>query len=204
MERSSLTFFIIILGIVAAAFFRAYLDKTSRLGGLFKFLGAVEISLIALLLAALVFFGCLQIVLRNFFQRGIIWADPLMRHTVLWLGCLGGVYATSKMRHISIDVLTRFLPKKAKVVRDRAVYLATSAVAVMLGFAALKLVLEEKSYGEKEFLNIPTWVLQAILPAAFLLISYRCLLNALRPPDVTPIDWEGAIEIVDTEAPKPE
>ena len=204
MEHPILIYAIVVVGVVLAALVRTYLAAKSRAKQFFEFLHFVEIGIITLLLAALVFFGCLQIVLRNFFHRGIIWADPLMRHTVLWLGCLGGVYATSKMRHISIDVLTRFLPKKAKVVRDRAVYLATSAVAVMLGFAALKLVLEEKSYGEKEFLNIPTWVLQAILPAAFLLISYRCLLNALRPPDVTPIDWEGAIEIVDTEAPKPE
>jgi TRAP-type C4-dicarboxylate transport system permease small subunit len=113
-----------------------------------------------------------------------------MRHVVLWLGCLGGAYATSKMRHISLDVLTRFLPKKARVVRDRVVYLATAVVSFMLGFAALRLVLEEKSYGEKEFLNIDTWVLQAILPAAFLLIAYRCLVNSLRPLDVKPFDWE--------------
>ena len=191
MERSSLTFIIIILGIIAAAFGRAYLDKTSRLRGLFKFLGAVEIGLIALLLAALVFFGCLQIVLRNFFHRGLIWADPLMRHLVLWLGCLGGVYATSKMRHIGIDFLTRFLPKRAKVVRDRVVYLATATATAILGYAALRLVLEEKEFGEKGFLNIDVWMLQTILPAAFLLMSYRCLLNSIRPPDVQPIDWEG-------------
>jgi TRAP-type C4-dicarboxylate transport system permease small subunit len=104
------------------------------------------------------------------------------------------------MRHISIDVLTRFLPKKAKVVRDRIVYLATAAVAAMLGYAAVRLVLQEKSYGEKEFLNIDTWVLQLILPLAFLMISYRCLVNALRPPDVRPIDWEGTIEIEETMA----
>ncbi|MBP2681101.1 MAG: TRAP-type C4-dicarboxylate transport system, small permease component [Candidatus Krumholzibacteriota bacterium] len=191
MERSTLTFIVVILGIVAAAIVRAYLDKTGRLRGLFKFLGRVEIGIIALLLLSLVFFGCLQIVLRNFFHRGIIWADPMMRHLVLWLGCLGGVYATSKMRHISIDFLTRFLPKKAKRIRDRIVYLATAVATALLGYAALRLVLEEKSYGEKEFLNIDTWVLQAILPVAFLIISYRCVVNSIRPPDVQPIDWEG-------------
>ena len=193
MEKSTITYFVIVLGIVAAAFTRAYLDRTSRFPRFFKFLGAVEIGLITLFLAALVFFGCLQIVLRNFFHRGLVWADPLMRHLVLWLGCLGGVYATSKMRHIGIDFLTRFLPKKAKRTRDRVVYLATSVATALLGFAAFKFVLEEKAAGEREFLNIETWILGAILPAAFILISYRCLLNSIRPPDVQPIDWEGQI-----------
>jgi len=185
-----LIYFLFAAGVVLAALVRVYLDEKSRLRGFFRFLGVFEIGILTLLLAALVFFGCLQIVLRNFFHRGIVWADPMMRHIVLWLGCLGGAYATTKMRHIGIDVLTRFLPKKARAVRDRVVYLATAGVAVMLGFAALKLVLEEKSFGEKEFLNIDTWMLQAILPVAFLLIAYRCLVSTIRPPEVKPIDWE--------------
>jgi TRAP-type C4-dicarboxylate transport system permease small subunit len=185
-----LIYFLVASGIVLAALVRVYLDKKSRLKRFFGFLGLLEIGILALLLATLVSLGCLQIVLRNFFHQGIIWADPMMRHIVLWLGCLGGAYATTKMRHIGIDVLTRFLPKKARAVRDRVVYLATAGVAVMLGFAALKLVLEEKSFGEKDFLNIDTWLLQVILPAAFLLIAYRCLVNTIRPPEVKPIDWE--------------
>ena len=180
MKPPILIYFLVASGIVLAALVRVYLDKKSRLKRFFGFLGLLEIGILALLLATLVSLGCLQIVLRNFFHRGIIWADPMMRHIVLWLGCLGGAYATTKMRHIGIDVLTRFLPKKARAVRDRVVYLATAGVAVMLGFAALKLVLEEKSFGEKDFLNIYTWLLQVILPAAFLLIAYRCLVNTIR------------------------
>ena len=190
MKPPILIYFLVASGIVLAALVRVYLDKKSRLKRFFGFLGLLEIGILALFLATLVSLGCLQIVLRNFFHQGIIWADPMMRHIVLWLGCLGGAYATTKMRHIGIDVLTRFLPKKARAVRDRVVYLATAGVAVMLGFAALKLVLEEKSFGEKDFLNIYTWLLQVILPAAFLLIAYRCLVNTIRPPEVKPIDWE--------------
>jgi C4-dicarboxylate transporter DctQ subunit len=181
---------LIVAAVVAAAIVRAALARKSRLEGLFKFLGSLEIGFIALLLVALIFFGCLQIVLRNFFHRGIIWADPLMRHIVLWLGCLGGALATTRMRHIGIDVLTRFLPKTAKAVRDRVVYLATAAASTALGLAALKLVLDEKAFGEKSFSNIDTWILQAVLPAAFLVIAYRSLVNAIRPPVIKPIEWE--------------
>ncbi len=190
MKSPILIYSLVASGVVLFAIVRAWLAKTSRLGGVFRFLGLLEIAFIAALLGALIFFGCAQIVLRNFFHRGIVWADPLMRHVVLWLGCLGGAYATTKMRHIGIDLLTRFLPKRAKAVRDRVVYLATALASSILGFAALKLVLEEKSYGEKEFLNVDTWILQSVLPAAFLLISYRCVVNMIRPPDVKPVDWE--------------
>lgn len=182
---------LVILGVAAAAVLRAVLAKRKRWEGTFKLLGFVEIGVLTLLLAALVFFGCLQIVLRNFFQRGIIWADPLMRHIVLWIGCLGGVLATSKMRHIGIDALTRFLPGRAKAVRDRIVYFATAAAAFALGIAALKFVLDEKAFGGTSFLDIETWKLEAILPVAFLIIAYRSLVNAIRPPDVKPVEWEN-------------
>jgi TRAP-type C4-dicarboxylate transport system permease small subunit len=190
VENPSLVYILIALGLVTASLLRAWLDKTLRLQGLFKFLGGLEITVIAVLLGSLVFFGCLQIVLRNFFHRGLLWADPLMRHTVLWLGCLGAVLATSKMRHINIDVFTRFLPPRVRAVRDRVIYFVTAFATSVLGFAALKLVIDEKEFGEKAFLNIDTWILQTVLPAAFFLISYRSLFNAWRPREAKPIEWD--------------
>lgn len=196
MEHPTITYIVIATCIVAVSLIRAYLDKTSRLRGLFRFLGGFEIAVIALLLGSLIFFGCLQIVLRNFFHSGLLWADPLMRHAVLWLGCLGAALATSKMRHINIDVFTRFLPSTIRVFRDKIVYIATAFAASILGFAALKLVIDERSFGEEAFLGVNTWVLQLVLPLAFFLISYRSLFNTWCPPVIKPIEWdEFGIEI---------
>jgi hypothetical protein len=70
------------------------------------------------------------------------------------------------------------------------VFLATAIASSILGFAAFKLVLDEKSFGEEAFLGIDVWLLQAVLPFAFFLISYRCLLNMMVPPDVSPAEWD--------------
>jgi TRAP-type C4-dicarboxylate transport system permease small subunit len=190
VERTGLVYTLIVVAIIILAIVRSWLEKKKRLTGLFKTLGIVEVSVIALLLGSLIFFGCLQIVLRNFFHRGIIWADPLLRHVLLWLGCLGGVMATTKIRHISIDVFTRFLPERLQGVRDKVIYFATAAASSVLGMAALKLVVDEKEFGEKAFLNVDVWLLQAILPFAFFLITYRSLLNLLLSRKAKPIDWE--------------
>ncbi|UCH83416.1 MAG: TRAP transporter small permease subunit [Candidatus Latescibacterota bacterium] len=190
MERPFLIYILIATGILIAAIIRAQLKKRSRLTGFFRFTGGLEITFIALLLFALVFFGCLQIVLRNFYHRGIIWADPLMRHIVLWLGCLGAAFATTKMRHINIDVFTRLLPPKLLRIRNKIIFLATAIAASILGFAALKLVLDEKSFGEQAFLGVDIWLLQVVLPVAFFLIAYRSLLNMMVPPDVSTVDWD--------------
>ena len=64
--------------------------------------------------------AALQIVLRYGFDSGIAWADPLLRVLVLWLGLLGALAATRDRRHITIDVLSRMLPARAKAAADAA------------------------------------------------------------------------------------
>lgn len=192
MERPLLVYSIIVTAILCLAIARAILENKPALQGVFKWGGRFELAIITVLLAALIFFGCLQIILRNFFHQGIIWADPLMRHIVLWLGCAGGVMATSRVRHISIDVLTRVLPAHLQGFRDKIVYLATAVAASLLGMAALKLVVQEKTFGDKGFLSIDVWLLQSVLPLAFFVISYRSLLNMFLSRKATPIEWEDS------------
>ena len=200
MERPGLAYFLIVTAIVLLAVARVMLQKHRKLDGWFSFLHRVEVAVIALLLFALIFFGCLQIVLRNFFHSGLVWADPLMRHIVLWLGCLGGVMATSKMRHINIDILTRLLPQQLQGIRDRIVNLATALATSVLGLAALKLVVDERMFGEKDFLGIDVWMLQLILPVAFFMICYRSLCNVLTARREKAVHWEADFESGDSEA----
>jgi TRAP-type C4-dicarboxylate transport system permease small subunit len=193
MENPTVIYFLIAFNIVLLSLIRAWFERNERGVGFFTFLGRVEVLILALLVGGLVFFGCLQIFLRNVFHRGIFWADPLMRHIVLWIGCLGGAYATTRMKHINIDIFSRLLKGRAKALRNFIVYITTAAAAFVLGIAALRLVIDERSYGETAFLGIGTWILQAVLPFAFFLISYRCLINlfARRKPsslEPTPAD----------------
>jgi TRAP-type C4-dicarboxylate transport system permease small subunit len=177
METPIDIYIFIAFGILLLSLIRAWFERNERGLGFFTFLGRVEVLVLALLVGGLIFFGCLQIFLRNVFHRGIFWADPLMRHLVLWIGCLGGAYATTRMKHINIDIFSRLLRGRVKALRNFIVYIATAAAAFVLGIAALRLVIDEKSYGETAFLGIGTWLLQAVLPFAFFLISYRCLIN---------------------------
>jgi TRAP-type C4-dicarboxylate transport system permease small subunit len=144
---------------------------------LFRVLGVVEVGVITLLLCALVLVGCMQIFLRNFFHSGILWADPLMRHIVLWLGCLGAALATTRIRHINIDVFSRLIPRRQKGIRRAVVYTATAIAAFFLGVAALRLVADERAFGDIAFGTVKTWVLQTVLPFCFFVISYRSLVN---------------------------
>lgn len=167
------------LVIIVLAFLRSRILKAGRLEAMFRLLGRLEIGVLALLLGGLILMGCTQIVLRNLFHSGLLWADPLMRHIVLWLGCLGAALATVHLRHINIDVFTRLLPSGPRALRRSIVYGATALTAFVLGVSSWRLVLDERAFGEVEFWSLPTWTLQLVLPFAFFMISYRSLVNLM-------------------------
>jgi len=57
------------------------------------FLEKIEGHLIVLILSLMILLSFGQILLRNFFDMGIIWGDTLLRQWVLWLGFLGASLA---------------------------------------------------------------------------------------------------------------
>ena len=193
MEISPAIYLMVSAMIVAAAFVRARMDGRARWRRVYDFFAGIEIAVITLLLATLVVVGVLQIILRNTMHTGILWADPLMRHIVLWLGTLGASLATSKLRHINIDVFSRLLPPKLAVLRRTLIYLATATAAFVLGIAALRLVVDERAFGEAAFLGLDTWMLQVVLPISFFLICYRSLVNLFlgREPRAEGTDMES-------------
>ncbi|HEX5132122.1 MAG TPA: TRAP transporter small permease subunit [Candidatus Krumholzibacteria bacterium] len=165
--------------LAALAFARAMLERRNRGHAVFAAAGSAEILFIGLLIGTLVVLGAVQIFLRNAFNSGLLWADPLMRHIVLWLGASGAALASARMRHISVDALTRVLPDSFRPARRVVVYLATAVAAYLLAIATVRLVIDERSFGEVAFLGVHTWVLQLILPGAFVLITYRSILALL-------------------------
>jgi TRAP-type C4-dicarboxylate transport system permease small subunit len=60
----------------------------------------VEDALLVLLLAAMVGLAATQIILRNLFDGAILWADPMLRVSVLWVGMIGAMVATVHGRRV--------------------------------------------------------------------------------------------------------
>jgi TRAP-type C4-dicarboxylate transport system permease small subunit len=170
---------LVVLGFVvlaALAALRARLEGSPRARRFFDTVGRAEIALVALMLLALVALGCAQVLMRNLLESGWLWADPLMRHLVLWLGALGAALASARMRHISVDALSRLLPSRALPWRRFFEYGVTAMATYALAISAVRLVADERGFGEVAFLGVRTWLLQLVLPIAFAIIAYRSLL----------------------------
>lgn len=162
--------------LIMLAALRARLDRNDGARRIFDFFWRIEIAFVVVLVASLVVLGTTQIVLRNVLHSGLLWADPLMRHVVLYLGAVGAMIAAARMNHITVDVVSRVLPARLKPARRAVVYGATAIASYLLAIAAARLVIDERTYGEVAFLGIPVWVVQLILPIAFAVITYRTVL----------------------------
>jgi len=136
----------------------------------------IEDGILIGLLLLMIFVAVLQIFLRNLFDSGILWGDPLVRTLVLWIGLIGAMVASRNNHHISIDVLSRFLPDQIKKLANLMISIFTSLVCAVMAYYSLMFVIMEKNDGVLSFANIPAWICESILPISFVIISFRSLL----------------------------
>jgi TRAP-type C4-dicarboxylate transport system permease small subunit len=135
-----------------------------------------EDVLLSVLLAGMIVLASLQIFLRNLFETGIGWADPLVRVLVLWLALLGALAASRGDRHINVDVLSRLLPERARLGVRSLTSLATAMICGVVAYHAARFVDAELEMATTAFANVPTWTLAAIIPISFAGIALRYLL----------------------------
>ncbi|MCZ7582301.1 MAG: TRAP transporter small permease [Deltaproteobacteria bacterium] len=126
-----------------------------------------------MLLGTMIVTAFAQILLRNFFDQGILWADALLRHLVLWVGLWGAVVATRRDRHITIDIVSKFIAPRCasavRVVTDAFTLVASGIVA----YAGVRFILDEMDSGTTGFGDVPSWILESIIPLAFTVIALR-------------------------------
>lgn len=145
-----------------------------------RFFYRVEYGLLVAVLGSMVLLAFMQVVLRNFFGTGVVWADTVVRHLVLFCGFVGAALATREERHISIDALTRFLSARRRSIALIFTSTFAAIVCYYLATAAWSYVLEERNYGGELVLGIQTWVALLIIPAGYLLIAFHFIVKAVE------------------------
>ena len=139
-----------------------------------------EDTLLVLILSTMVLLAAGQIILRNFFDVGFIWGDELLRMLVLWLAVAGALAASRSDKHISIDVLNRFLPDRVSLAAKIVVHLFTAVICAYVAWHSLAFVQTSKEFEDVLVGDTPAWRLQSILPLGFGLMAWRYALFTLK------------------------
>ena len=137
----------------------------------------IEGHLIVLILSLMILLSFGQMLLRNFFDQGIIWGDILLRQWVLWLGFLGASMAAKQNKHISIEVFSNFLSPYWKQIIKSFTQLAAGIISGFLAWSAWSFMIFEKESESVLFLDLPVWIFQIILPYSFMVIALRFIIS---------------------------
>ncbi|MEK7251176.1 MAG: TRAP transporter small permease [Bacteroidota bacterium] len=145
-----------------------------------KTLVKAETAFLVLFLANMIVLSFSQVVLRNFFGTGFLWADPLVRHLVIWVGFMGAAIASHEERHISIDALTKFFSPRWKAIAQVLTSLFAVIVCYYLADAALTFLRDEKASGSDFVLSIPTWVALIVIPTGYGLMAIHFVVKIVE------------------------
>jgi TRAP-type C4-dicarboxylate transport system permease small subunit len=147
------------------------LERLGRAGAV------VENALLVLLLCTMMLLAVGQIVLRIFFNSGLLWADELLKILVLWIALVASVAASRSRRHLRIDVLSHYVP--ARYARVPGVFVdafAAGMCGLITWYSAQYVLL---SIDDTVLFDTPAWLAHGVLPVAFLLMCYRYTLHFL-------------------------
>jgi len=136
----------------------------------------VEDGLLMLVLVGMILLSFLQIVLRNVFDVGLIWIEPLLRQMLLWVSLLGAMVATRNHNHITIDAVARFVPEgRVKYAAGLFADFFALAVCGLLTYATFQVFRMEyqEPQGGNIVTGLPLWASLATMPAAFGIMTLR-------------------------------
>lgn len=145
-----------------------------------RLLHLVEDAALVSALVAMLGLAVAQIFLRNFFDFGLLWAESFLRILVIWVTMLGAMVATRERNHISLDALTRYLPKIYVRFMGMFTGFISFAVCGVVAWYALEFVRFEYEDETIAFGFVPNWICQSILPFGFAAMSIRFFYGAVR------------------------
>ena len=146
---------------------------------------ATETFLLLFFLLAAILLASSQILLRNFFDTGIFWADSALRVLVLWIGMLGAMFASRNKKHIRIDILSHHLPQKFQSTVGRVTEFFTALACGIVAYYSIDFIKYEYEDGLIAFANVPVWLCETIIPIAFIVMALRYLINSILPTHLT-------------------
>lgn len=148
-------------------------------------LGIAENALLVILLTVTVALAFLQVILREFWSTGILWADVFLRHLVLWIGFFGAALAAKETRHFSINIITKKLPPMFQRIVQVFLHFTAAVVCYFLTLAGASFVGDEMKYNHQPLFtflghNVMAYYLEIIIPIGFGLIGLHFLFRAIE------------------------
>jgi tripartite ATP-independent transporter DctM subunit len=151
------------------------IDRLARLGA------KTENTLIAAALLAMALLPVLELVLRTLFNTGIPGTSGYVQNLTLWIGYIGAIVASREGRHLNLSTGLVTLPALVQAFAAPVSAAISTSVAAGLFWASLEFVRSEIDAPTRIGGWLPIWAAEAVLPAAFAIITLRFVTQAGGP-----------------------
>lgn len=138
-------------------------------------LGRIEQVVLVTLLAAVVLTAASHALLDRFTEIRIELKDQIVRAGTFAIAMLGAAFATHQGRHLAMDLVSRRLSARARLVLKVVLALFTIAIVAVVAKSGLRLIEREKH--EEQLLS--TRRIAYLIPAGAALISLHTILHAI-------------------------
>ncbi|HLE12521.1 MAG: hypothetical protein A2504_03575 [Bdellovibrionales bacterium RIFOXYD12_FULL_39_22] len=143
----------------------------------------LSLRVLVLSIFCLIAFSSFGIITR-WFNFSYLWTEPLIRHIVFLVIFLGGLIATEKQTHVSIDLLSRYLEgnerKKAKRIINIFVASTTLLIVTGLIYASINFIKIELAFGKEIFWGIHSGFLVMIIPIGLFSIALKLIVKIIE------------------------
>ena len=144
-----------------------------------NYITKVEAFFLILSLITMVLLAFLQVVLRNVFSTGFLWADTFLRYLVVWVGFFGAAMATKQERHISIEIFTKFVSPVKKKIVSIITSLVAAVVCYYMLLASLQFLFISLPEDVVVFGTIPVSYFMSIIPIGFVLMMLHFIIRII-------------------------
>lgn len=139
-----------------------------------RFIDYLEEWLVILMLAAMTGLTFVQVVLRYVFNYGFTWALEMTTVFFAVMIFVGISYGVRVGAHIGVDALVKLMPPAVRRTVSIGIVLLCLGYCGIVLFGSYDYVSKMKMVGvELEDLSIPVWVVRAIMPFGYALMTYR-------------------------------
>jgi len=160
----------------------------TRLARALPVLQKAEIGLATIMLALMVLLVFADVCGRELFSIGVMGAQKLAVYSFIYTSFLGMAAATGSGRHLRAQLFDFATSRLAPTVISRVANVLSFLILAFLAIAGAEFAAESLYLGERGIaVNIPIWIVQAVLPYAFGSAAARHLSYAFFP-DLQPGD----------------
>ncbi len=141
----------------------------------------------SILIFVLTIFVVMDVGVREIFKEGIPWAQKGAVYMMIWAGFLGAVLITHKVEHLRPEIADKFWTGKLKSFYLRANNLLVFIFTAAMAYYSYKYVMESREFADRNvIIDMPMWVLQAVIPYCFISMSIRYFYFILFPREKDP------------------